>query len=214
MRRTLMTPIFTIHAGEYLVGTHLERTFQGCRVWIPSKDSGIDLLLTDESCSRAVSLQVKYSRDYTDSASADPRRHSVTRSTFITVKREKLVASPARYWIIVLHSFATKDPRFLVITPEELLKRIETHHGRRASYILYFNVVGETKCWEMRAPRAEIKASLDAGTIAQSRDFTDTLDKWSQIRNELFPNQGAEANGRAAEQLSAIVVADRGGCRA
>ena len=180
-----MTPIFTVHAGEYLVGTHLERTFPDCRVWIPAKDSGIDLLVTDESCSRAVSLQVKYSRDYTDSSPADPNRRAITRATFITVKREKLEASPARYWIIVLHSFAKKDPRFLVITPRELLKRIEAHHGRRASYILYFNVVGESKCWEMRAPRAEMKAALDAGTIARSRDFTDALDNWSQIRHEI-----------------------------
>jgi hypothetical protein len=180
-----VTPIFTIHAGEYLVGTYLERTFSGCRVWVPSKDSGIDLLITDEACSRAVPLQVKYSRDYTDSSPADPTRRLITRATFITVKRDKLVASPARYWIIVLHSFATKDPRFVVIAPEELLKRIEAHHGRRANYILYFNVVSESKCWEMRAPRAEMKAALDAGTITRSRDFTDALDNWSQIRHEL-----------------------------
>jgi hypothetical protein len=85
----------------------------------------------------------------------------------------------------VLHSFTKKDPRFLVVTPSELLKRIEAHHGLRASYILYFNVVGESKCWEMRAPRAEMKAALDTGTIARSRDFTDALDNWSQIRHEI-----------------------------
>jgi hypothetical protein len=37
----------------------------------------------------------------------------------------------------------------------------------------------------MRVPRAEMKAALDAGTIAGSRDFTDTLDNWSQIRHEI-----------------------------
>jgi hypothetical protein len=180
-----MTPIFTVHAGEYLVGTYLERTFQNCRVWIPSKDSGIDLLLTDGACSRAVPLQVKYSRDYAHSSPVDLTRRSITRATFITVKREKIVASPARYWIIVLHSFTTKDPRFLVVTPQELLKRIQKHHGRRANYILYFNVVNENKCWEMRAPRAEMKVALDVGTITRSRDFTDTLDNWSQVRDEI-----------------------------
>lgn len=180
-----MTPIFTVHAGEYLVGTHLERTFQNCRVWIPAKDSGVDLLLTDGSCSRAVPLQVKYSKDYADSSPADTTRRSITRATFITLKREKIVTSPARYWIIVLHSFTTKDPRFLVITPGELLKRIETHHGRRSNYILYFNVVSESKCWEMRAPRAEMRVALNSGTITRSRDFTDTLDNWSQIRHEI-----------------------------
>ena len=182
-----MTPIHTVHAGEYLVGTHLEQTFRDCRVWLPSKDSGIDLLVTDGSCSRAVSLQVKYSRDYVDSSRspADPTFLSVTRNSFITVKREKLETSPARYWVIVLHSFTVKSPRFLVITPSELLKRIEVHHGHRDSYILYFNIVRETKCWDMRAPRAEMKAALDTGTISRSRDFSDRLDDWSQIRREI-----------------------------
>jgi hypothetical protein len=182
-----MTPIFTVHAGEYLVGTHLERKFPGCRVWIPSKDSGIDLLLTNETCSRTVSLQVKYSRDYVDSSRspADPAFLSVTRNSFITVKREKLLKSPARYWVIVLHSFTVKNPNFLVITPKELLKRIEGHHGRRESYILYFNIVGKNKCWEMRAPRAEMKAALESGTISRSRDFSDLLDDWSEVSREI-----------------------------
>ena len=182
-----MTPIFTVHAGEYLVGTYLERTFPSCRVWIPSKDSGIDLLVTDGKCSRAVSLQVKYSRDYVDSSRspADPTFLSVTRNSFITVKRDKLEASPARYWVIVLHSFTAKSPRFLVITPSELLKRIEVHHGRRASYILHFSIVSETKCWDLRAPRAEMKAALDKGAISRSRDFTDRIDDWSQISREI-----------------------------
>jgi hypothetical protein len=182
-----MTPIFTVHAGEYLVGTYLERTFPNCRVWIPSKDSGIDLLVTNGSCSRAVSLQVKYSRDYVDSSRSpnDPTFLSVTRNSFITVKRDKIEASPARFWVIVLHSFTVKSPRFLVITPSELLKRIEVHHGRRASYICYFNIVGKTKCWDMRAPRAEMKTALENGTISPSRDFSDRLDDWSKIRREI-----------------------------
>jgi hypothetical protein len=182
-----MTPIFTVHAGEYLVGTHLERMFSNCRVWIPSKDSGIDLLVTNKSCSRTVSLQVKYSRDYVDSSRspADPAFLSVTRNSFITVKRDKVETSPARFWVIVLHSFTVKSPRFLVITPGELLKRIEVHHGRRASYICYFNIVRDTKCWDMRAPRAEMKAALEKGAISRSRDFSDHLDDWSQIRREI-----------------------------
>ena len=184
-----MTPIFTVHAGEYLVGTHLERTFPGCRVWIPSKDSGIDLLLTDASCSRTVPLQVKYSRDYVDSSRspAAPSLLSVTRNSFITVQRAKLAKSPARYWVIVLHSFTEKSPRFLVVKPQELLKRIEAahYHGRRDKYILYFNIVSGTKCWEMRAPRAEMKAALASGNIEPARDFSALLDNWTQIRRDI-----------------------------
>lgn len=184
-----MTPIFTVHAGEYLVGTHLERIFLGCRVWVPSKDSGIDLLVTDASCSRTVPLQIKYSRDYVDSSPADPALRTITRSSFLSVKRQKIEASPARYWVIVLHSFTSKSPRFLVITPGELLKRIEAHHGRKTTYRLYFCVVEETKakakCWELRCPVAETRAALTSGTIRNSRDFSGFLDDWSKIRHEI-----------------------------
>ena len=117
-----MTPVFTVHAGEYLVGTHLARIFRGCRIWIPAKDSGIDLLVTDSSCSRAVSLQVKYSRDY-----PDPAFRSIAQSSFFSVQRRKIESSPAGYWVIVLHSFTSKKSRFLIIPPRELLRRIELH---------------------------------------------------------------------------------------
>jgi hypothetical protein len=180
-----MTPIFTVHAGEYLVGTHLERTFRGCRVWIPSKDSGIDLLLTNASCSRTVPLQVKYSRDYVDSSVADPTFRTITRSSFVSLQRQKIETSPARYWVIVLHSFTSKSPCFLVITPTELLKRIETHHGRQKTYRLYFCAVGESNCWELRCPVAEKRKALALGTITPSRDFSEFLDNWSKIRHEV-----------------------------
>ncbi len=40
-----MKPLFTIHAGEYLVGERIEKNFKEWNVWIPSKDTGIDLLV-------------------------------------------------------------------------------------------------------------------------------------------------------------------------
>lgn len=60
-----MRPLFTIHAGEFIVGEHIEKNFPGLNVWIPSKDTGIDLLVTDKTNScKPISLQVKLSRDY------------------------------------------------------------------------------------------------------------------------------------------------------
>ena len=50
-----MRPIFTIHAGEYLVATEIEKKFRDLRVWIPSKDIGIDLLVTDERQNKVAS---------------------------------------------------------------------------------------------------------------------------------------------------------------
>lgn len=42
-----MKPIFSIHAGEYLVGSFIEETYKDYNVWIPSKDTGVDFLVTN-----------------------------------------------------------------------------------------------------------------------------------------------------------------------
>jgi hypothetical protein len=59
-----MRPIFTIHAGEFLVGEYIEKSYPELNVWIPSKDTGIDLLVTNKKdASKSVAIQVKMSRD-------------------------------------------------------------------------------------------------------------------------------------------------------
>lgn len=58
-----MRPMFTIHAGEYLVGLYVQQRL-GLNAWIPAKDTGIDLLVTDRENLRAVSLQAKYGKDF------------------------------------------------------------------------------------------------------------------------------------------------------
>jgi len=59
-----MRPVFTIHAGELSVGQYIEQNFKGKNIWVPAKDLGIDLLVTNSNNSRTVSLQVKFSTDY------------------------------------------------------------------------------------------------------------------------------------------------------
>lgn len=44
-RRRLMKTLFTVHAGEFLVGSEIEKRITGANVWVPSKDKGIDLLI-------------------------------------------------------------------------------------------------------------------------------------------------------------------------
>lgn len=48
-----MRPIFTDHASEYLLGRHIEKMFKSLNVWVPSKDMGVDLLVTGTSNKRA-----------------------------------------------------------------------------------------------------------------------------------------------------------------
>ena len=59
-----MKPIFTIHAGKFLVDHEIERKFRRVNVWIPAKDTGVDLLVSSNDNTTTVSLQVKFSRDY------------------------------------------------------------------------------------------------------------------------------------------------------
>jgi hypothetical protein len=59
-----VNPLFTIHAGEFVAGDFIEGNFSGVNLWVPARDTGIDLLVTDSRNQKTVSLQVKFSRDY------------------------------------------------------------------------------------------------------------------------------------------------------
>jgi hypothetical protein len=74
-------PLFTIHAGEFVVGDFIEAHYPGVSVWVPTRDTGIDLLITDSKNQRTVSLQVKFSRR-SESGSND----------FVVIKPSELLA--------------------------------------------------------------------------------------------------------------------------
>lgn len=96
-----MTPMFTVHAGEYLVANYIESKFcrnHGVRVWVPSKDDGIDLLVTNKDCREAVSLQVKFSKNYINGGDCNS-------SGWWQIKNDKLKYSNADYWVFVMPEF-------------------------------------------------------------------------------------------------------------
>jgi len=51
-----MRPRCTVHAGECLVGECIEHNFPRWNVWVPSKDTGVDLLVTDARHRKAISF--------------------------------------------------------------------------------------------------------------------------------------------------------------
>ena len=63
-----MKSLFTVHAGEYLTGAYIEEKLSNkehsYNVWVPGRDTGIDLLVTNSDNTKMCSLQVKYSKDY------------------------------------------------------------------------------------------------------------------------------------------------------
>lgn len=42
-----MKSLLTIHVGEFIVGDYIEPTYQRVNVWVTTKDTGIDLLVSD-----------------------------------------------------------------------------------------------------------------------------------------------------------------------
>ncbi len=50
-----MKPLFTIHAGEYLVASEIEKRIgKNVRIWLPVKDTGVDILV--RRCSKSLFL--------------------------------------------------------------------------------------------------------------------------------------------------------------
>jgi hypothetical protein len=118
-----------------------------------------------------------------DVSPAGTSLRAISINSWFTVHRKILEEFPARYWVFILRP---KNPRFVVITSRELLKRIEVHHGRGDKYNLYFNVLDKNICWDLRAlPRDKKKDALTTGRIAKSRNFSEFLDDWSTIQGEL-----------------------------
>jgi hypothetical protein len=106
-----MRPLFTIHAGEYLVGLYIQKSLK-LNAWIPAKDIGIDLLVTDSDNFRAVSLQVKYGKDFLPEMKAELRR-SLRCVSWFTLNRAKLDTSQAQFWIFVLRGFEMRPTSLL-----------------------------------------------------------------------------------------------------
>ena len=177
-----MRPLFTIHAGEYLAGSFIEGQFKRCRVWIPSRDTGVDLLVTNASCSRAVKLQVKFSKDFAPTHLGDSYKNKLQVCTWFRFAAEALRRSEADYWTLVLQSFSQAKPKFLVIKPAELLARVSKCHGTKKHYDLYFWINSADRCWETRGLRAnERKLAADDTLAAPIRDFSKYLDNWSPL---------------------------------
>jgi len=173
-----MRPIFIIHAGEYLVGSKIEETFRGLDVWVPSKDTGIDLLVTDSEQNKLASLQVKFSKDHlaTSKKEVSPEIKS---GGWWKFNRTKLENSKADYWVMVLHEFQSHKSDFIVISPKDLLSRYKKIHGDVKTIQSYFWITKKGRCWETRRPDVDALKKIAEGEYKdKDRDFTQYLNKW------------------------------------
>jgi hypothetical protein len=143
-----MRPMFTIHAGEYLVGLYVQQRL-GLNAWVPAKDTGIDLLVTDRENRRTVSLQAKYGKDFLPEEKNPELREKLRCLSWFRLDRAKLKDSPAEFWVFVLHGFKSKVPDFVVIPTAELRRRMTKLHNEKTLQIYLCSTVSN-RCWEIR----------------------------------------------------------------
>jgi hypothetical protein len=185
-----MRPLFTVHAGEFLVGSAIERLLPRARVWVPAKDTGVDLLVTNSGMSRTASLQVKHSRDYSMS-----HVEGIVASGWWTLKMQEIQESPCDLWVFVLVRF---DPRrgldlsrthYVVIPPAELRLRVRRIHGRQEKVQFYLGVTGKRRCWDTRGLTKSDEIRIASGVYRDNtaRDFTRYLDDWTALARRLRP---------------------------
>jgi hypothetical protein len=183
-----MKPIFTIHAGEYLVGSYIEQHFKDWRVWIPSKDTGIDFLVSNADNSKTTSIQVKFSKDFLVTHGKAAHQGNLISCGWWTLNRQKIKNSTAEFWVFVLHTFNEKNMQYVIIQPQELYRRLDLIHSTAKTLQSYLWVTTAGKCWEARGLKKEQQNSIanaDTGEIDEVRDFTEFLNNWKPLAEKL-----------------------------
>ncbi|PKL38658.1 MAG: hypothetical protein CVV41_22360 [Candidatus Riflebacteria bacterium HGW-Riflebacteria-1] len=189
-----MQPIFTIHAGEYLVGSHIEQNLRDdsgnkFQVWIPSKDKGIDLLLTNHDNSKTASLQVKFSKDFLVTHGRPEYQEKLVSCGWWTLNPKKIEESIADFWVFVLHTFNQRNMQFVVISPNELKRRLNLIHSDIKSLQTYLWITKDHECWETRGLKKEdtdlILQKSYSGPDKENRDFSDFLNNWNAVTKKL-----------------------------
>jgi hypothetical protein len=180
-----MRPLFTVHAGEFLVVNEIERQFRHVNIWIPAKDTGIDLLVSNKNNTKTVSLQVKFSRDYLVTHIKDVVMHRELRACgWWGPTRKQIEKSLAQYWVFVILGFAGRSSDFVIIRPRDLLKRLDAINKRRESrFQTYLWVTQHGKCYETRGlNRADQLLIADRKFKNDARDFSAYLNDWEPIK--------------------------------
>ena len=163
---------YAITVGEFLVGEELQkRKFE---VWIPAKDTGVDLLATMGS--KILRLQVKESRVWID------RNRSHTRWTSWTMLKSADLGRAADkgvdFFVFVIHALDESglrpkftDPRYVLIPPLELDERVATYRPGTDDRSVYWTVDDHDRLWEARGEMRNYAQSAE-------REFTEFLENW------------------------------------
>jgi hypothetical protein len=184
-----MKPLFTVHAGEYLVGSHIEKHYKKWNVWVPSKDTGIDILVTNDQNAKAVSMQVKYSKDFTQEYRTPLLQTKLVASGWWSLQEKKLKESKADLWVFVLPSFIERSISFVIIPPAELLRRFQAMSRKSGNRLdSYLWVTKSERCWETRGLNNADHEMITFDRFKDAnRDFTQFLNSngWIEVEKRL-----------------------------
>ena len=183
-----MKPVYTIHAGEYFVGSHIEKIRSKWHIWIPSKDTGVDLLLSNSKNSKTVSIQVKSSKDYSPDFNNPVHQRKLVGSSYFNLNTAKLSNSQAELWVFVIHSFKLNKYHYVIIKPKDLSKRFKRIHNVNQNIRSYLWITKGKECWETRGlKKAQQEAILnnDTNEIDENRNFSQFLNNWESLEEKL-----------------------------
>jgi hypothetical protein len=183
-----MRPLFTIHAGEYLAGERIQKQFPDCEIWVPVKDTGTDLLITNQNDrKRYAGAQVKFAKDFVPAADGWERQGFSAMCWFSLRQPDVIKASNADVWIFVLHSFTQKNFYCVIIEPAELAQRLEQIKNQT---IVDLRVTADKKhCCDVRGLKKpeiqKIAAGDYSGIAGTPRDFSLYLENWKPFTRRL-----------------------------
>ncbi len=178
-----MKPIFTVHAGEFLVGSYIESKFPDYLIWIPSRDTGTDLLVTNESRKKTVALQVKFSKDFLPTHMKDAFQPGIKACGWFALNAEKMAQSPADLWVFALHRLNHTELDYVILPPATMLAMLRRVHGSGKAMIQsYVWVTKKQRCWEARGLKQQEQLSIADGSYEDTaRDLTPYLNNWKPL---------------------------------
>ena len=145
-----MKPLFTIHEGEFLVGDYIIRNLsKKYDVWIPAKDTGIDILLTSKKANRKpIKVQVKFSRSFPFKQVPSEILHA---RGWYMLDPNKVKKSKADLWIFVILTLRHK-PYYILTPTKEVIKNMNGLMKSRSDkkWHLYPTVLNDNRCYDLR----------------------------------------------------------------
>ena len=173
-----MKPMFTVHEGEFLVGDYINRNLgKKHEVWVPTKDTGIDLLVTSKVRGlKPVGLQVKFSRSF-PSKVLPPEE--VLASSWYTLRPAKVRSSKADLWVFVILTLR-HEPHFVLVPTKELRKRIP--RGRSGKWHLYLVALRGKRCYNVRdLTKGQKQLALLSGVKSPKLDYSRFYGNWKLL---------------------------------